>query len=190
MTDFGHKSKWVQYEDGKWRPVPVGDDGLNKISKPKGGGLDQRYYEELKRTNFKPERKPDEYGQMLEDTAEGRTLLGFTKEELKPTRHPSSQKFHDLCDAMKDMHDKKQADYGRTNDPFANVRASEDFGVAGWAGCMMRANDKMRRIQKAAQGGTLSNEGVEDSLMDLAVYSIIALVLYREQNPSTKGENP
>lgn len=98
------------------------------------------------------------------------------------TRHPSSQKFHDLCDAMKAMHDKKQQDYGRTNDPFANVRASEDFGVAGWAGCMIRANDKMRRLQKAAQGGTLSNEGVEDSLMDLAVYSIIALVLYREQH--------
>ena len=99
---------------------------------------------------------------------------------LVPKRHPSSQKFHDLCDAMKAMHDKKQQDYGRANDPFANVRASEDFGVAGWAGCMIRANDKMRRIQKAAQGGTLSNEGVEDSLMDLAVYSIIALVLYRE----------
>lgn len=96
------------------------------------------------------------------------------------TRHPASQAFHDACDAMKAMHDKKQADYGRANDPFANVRASEDFGIDGWVGAMVRANDKMRRIQKAASGGTLSNEGVEDSLMDLAVYSIIALVLFRE----------
>ena len=119
----------------------------------KEGGLDARYYQALKTSNFEVEGK----------------------------RHPSSQKFHDLCDAMKAMHDKKQQDYGRANDPFSNVRASEDFGIPGWAGAMMRANDKMRRIQKAASGGTLSNEGVEDSLMDLAVYSIIALVLYREQ---------
>ena len=118
------------------------------------GGLDARYYQ----------KKVDKMAKSHEDYR----------------RHPSSQKFHDFCDAMKAMHDKKQQDYGRVNDPFANVRASEDFGVAGWAGCMIRANDKMRRLQKAAQGGTLSNEGVEDSLMDLAVYAIIALVLYKE----------
>ena len=111
-------------------------------------------------------------------------------EQRARRRHPASQAFHDLCDAMKAMHDKKQADYGRANDPFANVRASEDFGVPGWAGCMIRANDKMRRIQKAAQGGTLSNEGVEDSLMDLAVYSIIALVLYREEHWALMGPEP
>ena len=111
-------------------------------------------------------------------------------EQRARRRHPASQAFHDLCDAMKAMHDKKQADYGRANDPFANVRASEDFGVPGWAGCMIRANDKMRRIQKAAQGGTLANEGVEDSLMDLAVYSIIALVLYREEQKEQKGAEP
>ena len=78
------------------------------------------------------------------------------------------------------MHNKKQLDYGRTGDPFANVRASADFGIPGWVGCMVRANDKMRRIQKAASGGELANESVEDSLLDLAVYSIIGLVLYRE----------
>jgi hypothetical protein len=97
------------------------------------------------------------------------------------SRHPASQAFHDACDAMKAMHDKKQKDYGREGDPFSNVRASEDFGIAGWVGCLVRANDKMRRLQKAAQGAALANEGVEDSLMDLAVYSIIGLVLYREE---------
>lgn len=79
-----------------------------------------------------------------------------------------------------ELHLKKQADYGRDHDPFANVRASADFGVPAWVGCMIRANDKMKRIQKAASGGTLVNEGVEDSLMDLAVYAIIGLVLFRE----------
>lgn len=100
---------------------------------------------------------------------------------LVPTRHPSSQKFHDLCDAMKAMHDKKQQDYGRANDPFANVRSTEEWGQPAWVGAMIRATDKMRRLQKVAQGGTLANEGVEDSFMDLAVYAIIGMVLYREQ---------
>lgn len=78
------------------------------------------------------------------------------------------------------LHDRKQHDYGRMNDPFANVRASEDFGIAGWIGAVVRANDKMRRLQNAAKGTLLKNESIEDSLMDMAVYSIIALVLYRE----------
>ena len=95
-------------------------------------------------------------------------------------RHPNSEAFHQLLKEAGEMHDRKQADYGRGDDPFANVRASSDFGVPAWVGCMIRANDKMRRIQTAAQGSTLQNEGVEDSLMDLAVYALIALVLFRE----------
>ncbi len=78
------------------------------------------------------------------------------------------------------MHDLKQKDYGRPDDPFANVRGSEDFGIEPWVGAVLRGNDKMRRLQIAAKGGSLSNEGIEDSLLDLAVYSTIGLVLYRE----------
>jgi hypothetical protein len=95
---------------------------------------------------------------------------------------PDKTPFLQICDEIVEMHNKKQADYGRVGDPFANVRASADFGVPAWVGCMIRANDKMRRIQTAAQGSTLKNEGVEDSLLDLAVYAIIGLVLYREDH--------
>lgn len=88
--------------------------------------------------------------------------------------------FKGILAELQDMHDKKQADYGADHDPYANVRASEDFGILGWVGCMSRANDKMKRIQKAAKGGKLANESIEDSLIDLAVYTIIALDLFRE----------
>jgi hypothetical protein len=82
------------------------------------------------------------------------------------------------------MHNKKQVDYGRPEegDPFANVRASEDFGIPGWVGAVIRANDKVRRLQKAAKGGKLANESIEDSLLDAAVYFIIALCLFREND--------
>jgi hypothetical protein len=91
-------------------------------------------------------------------------------------------RFHALLAEIGDLHDRKQADYGTDGDPFANVRASQDWGIDAWVGTMIRANDKVKRLQAAAQGSTLVNEGVEDSLMDLATYSLIALVLYREQH--------
>jgi hypothetical protein len=97
-----------------------------------------------------------------------------------PTRHPASQRFHDILAELATLHDRKQADYGREGDPFANVRGSADFGVAPWVGAMIRLNDKVRRIQKAAAGGTLANESVIDSFNDIAVYVVIARVLYEE----------
>lgn len=95
-------------------------------------------------------------------------------------RHPQSQRFHDLLDEMKRLHDAKQGDYGRDDAPFANCQASEDFDVAPWIGTMIRANDKMRRIQRYAQRGTLSHEGVRDSFLDLAVYVAIACLLWED----------
>ena len=78
------------------------------------------------------------------------------------------------------LHNKKQLDYGRDDDPFANVRASAEWGMEPWVGAMVRANDKMKRLQKAARGGTMANESVLDSFDDLAVYAVIGKILYLE----------
>ena len=91
-----------------------------------------------------------------------------------------SEVFPEELEQLGLLHDKKQQDYGTTEDPFANVRASEEFGVPAWQGCLIRMNDKVSRLKTFCKKGTLSNEGVEDSLRDLAVYSLIALVLFRE----------
>jgi hypothetical protein len=91
-----------------------------------------------------------------------------------------SPEYFKLLDEMKELHAKKSADYGRGVDPFANVRASTEFGVPAWVGVMIRANDKMHRIKSFIQNGDLANESVEDSLKDLAAYALIALVLKRE----------
>lgn len=88
--------------------------------------------------------------------------------------------FESVLAEIQAMHDRKSKDYGYTDDPYSNVRASSDFGIPSWVGTLVRANDKMRRLQKAAQGHDLANESIEDSLLDLATYAVIALVLYRE----------
>ena len=91
------------------------------------------------------------------------------------------QQFHAILQEMAETFDRKNKDYGQDADPFANVRASQHWGIAPWIGAMVRATDKVTRLQTYTQKGTLANEGVEDSLLDLAVYSIIALLLFREQ---------
>lgn len=90
--------------------------------------------------------------------------------------------FTQVLDEIRDMHDKKQADYGSDDDPFANIRASELFGMPAWLGAVIRASDKIARIQAYARKKKLANETVEDSLLDLAVYAVIALAMYREEN--------
>lgn len=95
-------------------------------------------------------------------------------------RHPNSARFHELLAEIGELHDRKQADYGRGDDPFANVRATEEWGQPAWVGAMIRATDKLRRLQTFAVSGTLANEGVMDSFLDLAVYSLIAAVLFEQ----------
>jgi hypothetical protein len=102
--------------------------------------------------------------------------------EVTTTRpiHPLSARFHELLHEAGALHDKKQEDYGRDNDPFANVRASSNWGVPPWVGAMIRGNDKVNRLQTFAQKKELKNESARDSLMDLAVYALIAIVLMEE----------
>lgn len=102
-------------------------------------------------------------------------------------RHPGSARFHEVLRETGDLHDRKQADYGSDVDPFANVRASEEWGVPPWVGALVRLNDKVTRLKSLARKGTLANESAEDSMRDIAVYAIIALVLFEE---ARDGEVP
>lgn len=85
---------------------------------------------------------------------------------------------HDYVAGMGELHDRKMADYGAEDDPFANVRASEEWEVAAWVGSMVRLNDKVRRLQSFARRGELANESAVDSIEDISVYAIISRVLY------------
>lgn len=97
------------------------------------------------------------------------------------TRHPGSARFHELLKEIGDLHDRKQQDYGTAGDPFANVRASAEWGIPGWVGALVRLNDKVVRLKQFARRGSLSNESARDSMLDIAVYALIALVLYEAE---------
>lgn len=137
-------------------------------------------------TDYYVEIKRDEERVMVSDVLE----VEGQRISIKPAmassggryRHPSSQRFHDILHELGVLHDRKAQDYGVDEDPLRNVRNSGDFGVPAWVGCMIRANDKMKRIQSFANKGSLMNESLQDSLLDLAVYSVIALVLLEEES--------
>jgi hypothetical protein len=91
-------------------------------------------------------------------------------------------RFHALLQELGELHNKKSADYGLGTDFLANVRASEEFGVPAWKGAVLRMNDKITRIKSSCMKGKLENESMEGSLKDIAAYSLIALLLWREKD--------
>lgn len=98
--------------------------------------------------------------------------------------HPSSKLFYNELIEAGLLHAQKQRDYGKPGDPFANVRSSEEWGIAPWVGAMVRLNDKVKRLQQLARTGGLANESAIDSFRDIAVYALIALVLYGQEGVS------
>jgi hypothetical protein len=108
----------------------------------------------------------------------------FERDEPGDGVHPTSQAFFDLCDALKEMHRKKSSDYGCPSgtDPLANIRNGAKFvGIPSWKGAMVRLSDKVTRLATFNATGRLENESLEDNLFDLASYSLLALLLHREE---------
>lgn len=79
---------------------------------------------------------------------------------------------------MLELSKKKNADYtGGDSDPFGNFKAVEVLGIPTEIGFLTRMMDKMKRISTFVRNGTLEvkDEAVEDTLKDLANYSILML---------------
>jgi hypothetical protein len=102
---------------------------------------------------------------------------------LRDDVHPTSREFFDLCDALKEMHFKKSSDYGSADDPLANIRNGAEFvGIEPWRAAMVRLSDKVTRLATYCRTGSLTFEGVEDTLFDLASYSLLTLLTHREKH--------
>lgn len=98
--------------------------------------------------------------------------------------HGGDPRFLRKLEEIAELHSRKQHDYGKDEDPFANIRASADFGVPPWVGAVIRMNDKVTRLKSFVTKGELKNEGVAESLVDIPVYALIALILFEEDNPT------
>lgn len=92
----------------------------------------------------------------------------------------SRPKFEEILEELNEMQIRKGKDYGTDEDTLADLVESKKFGIEPWINVILRCSQKMARLATFVKKRNLQNESVEDSLIDLAVYSIHALRLYRE----------
>lgn len=84
-------------------------------------------------------------------------------------------RFEQLLNDMRALHEKKNADYARSDDPLSNFKEA-----AGLAGCSVDTvfrvmiGIKLARLKELlASGKSPQNESVQDSRMDLTMYAAL-----------------
>jgi len=90
--------------------------------------------------------------------------------------------FKETLDKMYEIHIAKNHDYAGKANPFKNFELVEAVGVCSVEkGILVRMCDKMSRISNLLETeGKVADEKIEDTLCDLANYSVI-LKCYLEQ---------
>lgn len=91
--------------------------------------------------------------------------------------------FHRLLNEVRELHRRKNHDYAGADDRLANLKLCEMAGIPGWVGVSVRLTDKLSRLLNFVRQGKLAvkDEGIRDTLLDMAVYSLLAIVLLEER---------
>ena len=99
------------------------------------------------------------------------------------TNEEQSKRFYELLNTIKNLHDSKKHDYGAKEDIFANFRLSALTGIEPWKGSVVRMGDKYSRICSLIKNGDFKfkEENIKDTLLDMAIYSLITIVLYEQE---------
>lgn len=94
----------------------------------------------------------------------------------------NSKLFSVIVDEMKVLHSRKNHDYAGEN-YLSDLTASNRMGVEAWVNVSLRLQQKMSRLENFVKRRKLEvkDEGIEDTLKDLAVYSVLALILYKNK---------
>jgi hypothetical protein len=93
--------------------------------------------------------------------------------------------FYELLDRMRDIHDRKNADYAVKGDPLQNFRECERAGIPMCDGILTRLSDKYARLMvtsklEKAGGSPAVAETIEDTLLDMANYALLLIIARTE----------
>ena len=94
-----------------------------------------------------------------------------------------NKEFDDELDALKMLHDAKNHDYATEENPYKNLEKVSAIGIEPWRGIVIRLMDKFSRLEEYCVKGELAikSEGIDDTFADIAVYSILARILFRKE---------
>lgn len=103
-------------------------------------------------------------------------------DRFKKERAFSPAEFEDIMHELTELHKIKNHDYAGEN-YLSNYVSSRRMGIAPWINAVLRLQDKMARLENFSKQGELKvkDESVEDTFKDIAVISILALILYRNK---------
>lgn len=95
---------------------------------------------------------------------------------------PSPKEFERILDEIKELHLNKNHDYS-ANGYLSDITSSERAGITPWVGVLLRLQQKLGRLESFARQGEfkVADEKLEDTCKDIAVYSIIMLMLYKHR---------
>ena len=89
--------------------------------------------------------------------------------------------FYELLLRIAELHARKNHDYAEDADPLSNLKRAEKFGIPAYIGAFVRLSDKWSRIEELSKKPPMvASESLEDTLMDNAVYSLLAIILLDE----------
>ena len=93
-----------------------------------------------------------------------------------------NQEFDDALDELKMLHDAKNHDYATAENPYKNLEGVSRIGIEPWRGIVIRLMEKFGRVEQYCTNGELviKSEGLEDTFKDIAVYSTLAMILFRK----------
>lgn len=105
--------------------------------------------------------------------------LGIKKHQLEPF---SPSAFESIMSELVQLHKIKNHDYAGSDNYLSNYTASKRMGIPAWINTILRLQDKMARLENFAKTKELhvKGESIEDTFKDMAVISILGLILYRE----------
>ena len=94
----------------------------------------------------------------------------------------STEEFAAIMDEMKAIHEKKNNDYSG-EDYLSNFTASKRMGITPWKATLFRIQDKVSRLENFCLFDNLKvkEETIEDTLLDLATYTILCLILKKKK---------
>lgn len=92
--------------------------------------------------------------------------------------------FSKLFDELKELHERKNADYALEENTYSNFEISAEVaGVTVYESLLVLIGIKIARIRNLMREGKIpQNENLEDSFRDLTVYSGILASYYIDQN--------
>ena len=102
-----------------------------------------------------------------------------------------NREFDDALDELKMLHDAKNHDYATQENPYKNLEKVLSIGIEPWRGIVIRLMDKFERVEQYCTNGELAikSEGMEDTFKDIAVYSTLAMILFRKKQEKDQQQN-